>query len=145
MKAVIQRVSKAELYIENKLYSEIGNGLVVLVAIKESDGDADINFMAEKLANLRIFNDDNGKLNLSLSDINGDIMIVSNFTVYGETKKGRRPSYTQSAKPETAEKIYDKFVEAVKIRNSNVKTGVFRAMMNVNISNDGPVTLILES
>lgn len=145
MRAVIQRVSKAEVIIDNKIFSEIGKGLVALIGIKEDDTNETIDLMAEKLINMRIFSDENGKMNLSVVDVGGEIMIVSNFTVYGDTKKGRRPSYIESAKPEIAEEIYNKFVNSVKIKNITVKTGVFRAMMSVNICNDGPVTLILES
>lgn len=144
MKAVVQRVSKAELYIDKQLYSSISKGIVVLAAIKEGDGEKEIESMSEKLLNLRIFSDENDKMNLSVKDIEGEILMVSNFTVYGDTKKGRRPSYIESAKPEYAEKTYDMLIEALRGKKANVKTGVFRAMMDVRIHNDGPVTLIVE-
>lgn len=145
MRAVVQRVSKAELFVDGEFYSAINKGMVALVGIKEEDSEKDVEFMSDKLINLRIFSDADDKLNLSVKDICGEVMIVSNFTIYGDAKKGRRPSYTDAARPEIAEKIYNKLIKSVEEKEITVKTGVFRASMNVKIENDGPVTLIIES
>ncbi len=145
MRAVVQRVTKGSVYVEGSKSGDIGKGLVVLLGVTHDDTEKDVSYMAEKIMNLRIFEDSDGKMNISLLDIKGDILIVSQFTLYGNCKKGNRPSYDKAARPEQAEKLYDAFVEACKGYGVKVKTGVFKAMMMVEIHNDGPVTLIVES
>ncbi|MBN2519917.1 MAG: D-tyrosyl-tRNA(Tyr) deacylase [Bacteroidales bacterium] len=146
MRIVIQRVSKADLFINSEIYSSIGEGLVVLVGIVSDDNDVDISWLASKILNLRIFNDDDGVMNRSLIDIDGEIMIVSQFTLHAKTKKGNRPSYIDAAPPEISVPIYESFIEEVKCRtNKEVKTGIFGADMKISLVNDGPVTIIIDS
>ena len=148
MRVLVQRVSSGGVSIEENNYNaEIGEGLVILLGVTEGDGDKEVNFVADKCSNLRIFDDEDGRMNLSVKDIDGEVLIISQFTLYGDTKKGNRPSYTNAAKPELAERIYDEFVKRIKdnIGEQKVKTGQFGAMMEVKIINDGPVTLIVES
>lgn len=146
MKIVLQRVSSASIDINNKDKDSIEKGLVLLVGIKPDDDMATANFMAEKAMNLRIFEDENEKLNLSQLDINGETLIVSNFTLYANCQKGRRPSFIDSARPETALPIYDEFVKVVRsMTDKKVITGQFGADMKVGINNDGPVTIVLDS
>lgn len=145
MKAVVQRVSKASVKIKDEINSSIEKGIVVLLGIKNEDTTADSEYIIDKILNLRIFDDENGIMNKSLLEEGFEVMIISNFTIYGNTKKGRRPNYTEAARPEEAEKIYNSFLEIIKKKYPKIKTGVFREMMEVNIINDGPVTLILES
>jgi len=148
LRAVVQRVSEGGVHIQSKNYSEqIGNGLVVLLGIKIGDSEEDVNFVADKCCNLRIFEDENQKMNLSVKDINGEILIISQFTLYGETRKGNRPSFIEAAKPDEAIPLYEKFIKRVKqnIGESKVKTGIFGEMMSVKIINNGPVTVIVES
>jgi D-tyrosyl-tRNA(Tyr) deacylase len=145
MRAIIQRVSLAKVEIDNKIYGEINQGLVVLIGIKKGDDSQAVEKMIKKIINLRIFNDKEGKMNLSVNDIKGDILIISNFTLYGNTKKGNRPSYIEAAGQEDAETIYDLFIQ--KINNSyvyKVAAGKFQADMKVSLINDGPVTLTIE-
>ena len=148
MRALVQRVSEGGVFIDNENYSaEIGKGMVILLGIKTGDTEENINFVADKCSNLRIFKDDNEKMNLSIKDVRGEALIISQFTLYGDTSKGNRPGFTDAAKPEEAIPLYKKFIERVKnnIGESKVKTGKFGAMMQVKIMNDGPVTLIVES
>ncbi len=148
MRAVVQRVSEGGVEISSKNYSErIRKGLVILLGIKIGDCEEDADFVADKCCNLRIFEDDNEKMNLSIKDINGEILIISQFTLYGETRKGNRLSFIEAAKPEEAIPLYEKFIKRVKqnIGESKVKTGIFGEMMSVKIINNGPVTLIVES
>lgn len=145
MRAVIQRVSRASVSVDGNLKGEIGPGLLVLLAAAHGDGPDQIKWMAEKLTGLRIFPDDQGKMNLSLKQVGGQMLIVSQFTLYGDCRKGKRPSFTGSARPEQAEKLYETFVDAVKMHEVPVQTGVFGAMMDVELVNDGPVTLIVDS
>ncbi len=148
MRALIQRVSEAGVYVDEINYSaEIKKGMVILLGIKDDDKLEDINFVADKCANLRIFEDENQKMNLSVKDVGGEILIISQFTLYGETRKGNRPNFTEAAKPEKAEEYYNLFIERIKsnISANKVKTGVFGAMMIVKIFNDGPVTVMVES
>jgi D-aminoacyl-tRNA deacylase len=148
MRAVIQRVKEGGVYISDLDYSnEIGKGMVILIGVKNDDSDEDVYFVADKCANLRIFEDENYKMNLALRDINGDALIISQFTLYGETSKGNRPSFIEAAKPEIAEPLYKKFIERMRehLGNLKVKEGIFGAMMEVKIINDGPVTVIVES
>ena len=145
MRIVVQKVKKAEVVIDEKTYSSIGHGIAAFVGISRTDTITDIKYSLEKLINLRIFEDMEGKLNLSLLDVKGELLVVSNFTVYGDTKKGRRPSYIESASPEDAEKLYDLFLEELSKYNIPYETGKFREHMNVILENDGPVTLIINS
>ena len=148
MRALVQRVSKGKVTVDAENYSaEIEKGLVILLGIKETDSEDDVFFVADKCCNLRIFDDGSGKMNLSVNDVGGQILIVSQFTLYGNTRKGNRPSFVDAAKPEKAEKYYEMFVARLQtnLGDENVKTGVFGAMMNVDIFNDGPVTLLVES
>ena len=148
MRALVQRVSKGKVTVDAENYSaEIEKGLVILLGIKETDNEDDVFFVADKCCNLRIFDDGSGKMNLSVNDVGGRILIVSQFTLYGNTRKGNRPSFVDAAKPEKAEKYYEMFVARLQtnLGDENVKTGVFGAMMNVDIFNDGPVTLLVES
>ncbi len=145
MRAVIQRVKSASIKVENKIVGEIGSGLLVLLAIHEEDNDASINKLADKILKLRIFSDDNQKMNLSVKDVKGAILVVSQFTLYGNTSKGNRPSFIESAKPEKAIPMYEKFVEYIRGKGIKIATGEFGAMMDVGLINDGPVTVILDN
>ena len=148
MRAIVQRVSEGGVEIHFKNYSEqIRNGLVILLGIKIGDSEEDVNFVADKCSSLRIFSDENEKMNLSVKDINGEMLIISQFTLYGDTRKGNRPSFIEAAKPEEAIPLYEKFIKRVKLNigGSKVKTGIFGEMMSVKIINDGPVTVIVES
>ena len=144
MRAVIQRVSQAQVRVENKVVAKIGLGLVVLLGISPTDTEADVREMAEKVANLRIFGDAQGKMNLSCLDVNGEIIMVSQFTLYADTSRGRRPSFTGAASPERAEPLCQLFVETLRIMGVPTQSGVFGAHMVVDIQNDGPVTILLE-
>lgn len=145
MIAVIQRVSSASVEVDNKIVGEIGKGMVVLLGVAKGDIESDSDYLAEKILNLRIFEDDAGKMNRSLLDIKGEALIVSQFTLLGDTKKGRRPGFDLASPPDLAESFYERFI--AKIRNSGIKVskGVFGAKMLVKINNDGPVTFIAES
>ncbi|GIK23253.1 MAG: D-aminoacyl-tRNA deacylase [Ignavibacterium sp.] len=148
MRAVVQRVSEGGVYIEKENYSaEISKGMVILLGIKSDDNSADAEFVADKCSSLRIFEDENEKMNLSLKDVDGEVLIISQFTLYGDAQKGNRPSFIDAARPETAIPLYEKFIERMKKNTGEekVKAGVFGAMMKVKILNDGPVTIIVES
>lgn len=145
MRTVVQRVSWSRVQVEEQLTGQIEAGLCVLVGVTHEDRANDVAWTAEKLANLRIFEDENGKMNRSVRDIGGGILLVSQFTLYGDARKGRRPSFTSAAPPEQAERLYDELVLALKTAGLTVQTGVFQAMMKVSLCNDGPVTLILDS
>jgi D-tyrosyl-tRNA(Tyr) deacylase len=145
MRAVVQRVSRAEVVIEDSSVACIGEGIVALVAISRQDTEKDLLWMAKKIVELRIFADDEGKMNRSLQDIKGQLLIVSQFTLYGDCRKGRRPSYTDAAPPADAERLYREFVAIVRRIVPDVQTGQFQAMMQVMLTNTGPVTLILDS
>ncbi len=145
MRLILQRVKTAKVLINEEVFSSIGNGIAVFLGITNDDDITDIKYSIEKLINLRIFSDSDGKLNLSLLDVKGELMIVSNFTVYGNTKKGRRPSYTESADPKTAENLYNLFLDELLKYEVSFKTGIFREHMTVALENDGPVTLIIDS
>ena len=146
MRTLIQRVTKASVTIENSIHSEIENGLLILLGIEENDSQEDTNWLVKKITQLRIFSDSEGKMNLSVLDINGEILVVSQFTLYASTKKGNRPSFIKSAKPEIAIPLYENFISTLN-QNSvqEVKTGVFGADMKVGLTNDGPVTIWLDS
>jgi D-aminoacyl-tRNA deacylase len=147
MRAVVQRVSKASVTIEGKVHASIGQGYVVLLGIKTGDTSQASAFLADKCAGLRVFEDENGKMNLGLNDVNGRVIVVSQFTLYGDAQRGNRPSFTEAARPEEAEPLYDLFVSRMKstLGDAHVATGIFRATMEVNIVNDGPVTILIES
>jgi D-tyrosyl-tRNA(Tyr) deacylase len=145
MRAVVQRVSEASVSINSEMIAEIGPGMVVLFAAAHGDGPEQTRWMAEKLVGLRIFSDETGKMNLSLQQVGGEMLVVSQFTLYGDCRKGKRPSYTGSAPPDEAVTVYRSFIEAVAKLNIPVREGVFGAMMHVCLINDGPVTLIVDS
>lgn len=145
MRAVIQRVKEAQVLIDNKIAGKIENGLLVFAGFKPDDSPKDIRWMAEKIVHLRIFEDKNGKMNHSLTEIHGEVLIVSQFTLYGDCKKGRRPGYSNAAPPDIANRLYEDFIQEVKKQDIPVATGVFQASMEVKLTNDGPVTLLLDS
>lgn len=145
MRAIIQKVTRASVTVENKLISEIGNGYMVLLAVKENDDKDDLSYIKRKISNLRIFEDTEGKMNLSLKDTGGEILLVSQFTLYGDARKGNRPSFTESAGLEKANDYYEKLRDELIDEGFNVKTGKFQAHMEVSLVNDGPVTIILDS
>ena len=145
MRAVVQRVKESSVTVTNQMISRIGPGLLVLLGVSEADDSGDAIYLSEKIPHLRIFEDENGKMNRSLMETRGEMLVVSQFTLLGDCRKGRRPSYVQAAGPEKAEHLYEIFVEQVRKKGVAVKTGRFRAMMDVALINDGPVTLILDS
>ncbi len=146
MRAVIQRVSKASVTINGSKVSEINNGLLILLGVEELDTNTDIEWLTKKIVNLRIFNDENGVMNKSLIDVNGDAIVVSQFTLHASTKKGNRPSYIYAAKPEIAIPLYEQFIAQLELQlNKKVGTGKFGADMKVALINDGPVTIIIDS
>ncbi|MBN8640317.1 MAG: D-tyrosyl-tRNA(Tyr) deacylase [Flavobacteriales bacterium] len=146
MKALIQRVTQASVTIENEVVASISNGLLILIGIEEADTQEDIVWLTSKIANLRIFGDENGVMNLSVKDINGEIIVVSQFTLHASTKKGNRPSYIKAAKPDLAIPLYEQFVSQMEVENEKkVQTGQFGADMKVSLLNDGPVTIIIDS
>jgi len=145
MKAVIQRVKESSVTVEGEVISRIGPGMMVLLGVGEGDGPADADYLADKAVNLRIFEDDKGKMNRSLLDTGGAMLVVSQFTLLGDCRKGRRPSFVNAADPAAAEELYTYFAQKVSAAGVPVQTGRFRAMMDVSLVNDGPVTLILES
>jgi D-tyrosyl-tRNA(Tyr) deacylase len=145
MKIVLQRVSKAQVTVDGQTVGQIGRGLVLLIGIGHEDGEEQARYLSEKCLNLRIFEDDAGKMNRSVLDIGGEVLAISQFTLYGDTRKGRRPGFTDAAPPEQAEPLYERFVELLRAAGVNVETGRFGARMSVRIHNDGPVTLILEA
>jgi len=145
MRAVIQRVKSSSVTVENEMVAKIGKGLLVLLGIAKADNIDDAEYLADKIVNLRIFEDDNRKMNRSLVDTGGEMLVVSQFTLLGDCKKGRRPSFVQAAAPDHATELYQIFVEQVRQKGVTVKTGRFRAMMDVSLINDGPVTLIVDS
>ena len=145
MRAVVQRVTGAAVDVRGRRVGEIGRGLLVLLGVARDDTNADADYLAEKIANLRIFNDEQGKMNLSLAETAGAMLVVSQFTLYGDVRRGRRPSYTDAAEPESANALYEYFVTEARKRGIRVETGVFQAMMQVSLINDGPVTILLDS
>ncbi|MFQ5584322.1 MAG: D-aminoacyl-tRNA deacylase [Calditrichia bacterium] len=145
MRAVIQRVKEASVEINGKIVGEIEQGLVILLGISQDDSEVDADYLADKIPQLRIFNDAAGKMNLSLLDVNGKILAISQFTLYGNTRKGRRPSFVKAAPPEIAKPLYEYFIERISKHHISVEKGVFGAMMLVKIFNDGPVTILLDS
>jgi D-tyrosyl-tRNA(Tyr) deacylase len=146
MKVVIQRVSQASVTIDSRIVADIQKGLLVLVGIEDADSQEDIDWLCQKTANLRIFGDENGVMNLSVKDIDGDVIVVSQFTLHAQTKKGNRPSYIKASKPEIAIPMYENFVQNMeKELGKKVQTGIFGADMKVSLLNDGPVTIIIDS
>jgi D-tyrosyl-tRNA(Tyr) deacylase len=145
MRAVVQRVSRAEVRVGGEVTGRIGSGLAVLLGVGKGDTERAVEFLLDKIVGLRIFPDAEGKMNLSLEQTGGGLLVVSQFTLYGDTRKGRRPSFVDAAAPEEANRLYEHFVRLARERGLEVGTGVFQAMMEVDLVNDGPVTLILES
>ena len=145
MKAVIQRVQSSSVSVDGDIIAGIGRGLMVLLGVSREDQSSDADYLAEKIVHLRIFEDDQGKMNRSLLDTGGEMLVVSQFTLLGDCRKGRRPSFISAAPPESADRLYEYFVEQVRNKDVRVQTGRFQAMMAVSLINDGPVTLILES
>src|SRR5512133_1842216 len=145
MRAVVQRVRRASVTVDDAVIGEIGNGLVVLVGIARDDTKVEAAYLVDKISNLRIFDDDEGKMNLSVKDVNGGLLIVSQFTLYGDVRRGLRPSWIDAAPQEVAEPLYDFFVRQARSAIEEVATGKFQAMMQVDLVNDGPVTILLDS
>lgn len=144
MRVLLQRVSRAEVRVDGRVTGRIGRGFCLLVGFTHTDGDEQVGWMADKVIGLRLFGDAEGKMNLSLADVEGALLVVSQFTLYGDAQKGRRPSFIDAARPEMAEGLYQRFVDALRAREMHVETGEFGAMMEVDLVNDGPVTLWLE-
>lgn len=145
MRAVVQRVSESKVVVEEKTVGEIGKGILILLGVEQDDTEKDVLYMAEKIANLRIFQDEDGKMNLSTIDVKGSALIISQFTLMGDCRKGRRPSYSTSAKPELAIPLYEMFIKEMQKQGVPTQEGVFQAMMDVHIVNQGPVTLLIDS
>lgn len=150
MRAVVQRVKKASVKIQNTsdgdyINGEIDKGLLVFLGITHEDNDKDLDYIADKISGLRIFEDEQGKMNLSIDDINGEILLISQFTLYGDCRKGRRPGFTDAARPEIAIPLYEKMIDTLKLKGIKVEVGIFGADMLVDIQNDGPVTILLDS
>lgn len=145
MRLVVQRVKKAKVEVENNIVGNIGKGFLVLLGITHNDTKKDADYLVKKLCNLRVFEDKNGKMNLALKDVEGELLIVSQFTLYADCTNGNRPSFIDAAKPETAIPLYEYFIDECKKIIPTVQTGIFGAHMNVNLVNDGPVTIIIDS
>ncbi len=147
MRALVQRVSRCIVHIDGNAHSKIDHGLLVLLGVRAGDLERDAEYLADRCAAFRIFEDAEGKMNLSVRDVSGSVMVVSQFTLYGDTRKGNRPSYTEAAPPELAERLYEVFIRRLEsvLGEGRVASGVFRAMMDVELVNDGPVTLMIES
>ncbi len=145
MRAVIQRVKSASVTVDNKLISEIGPGLLIFLGISHTDAEKELEYIANKIANLRIFEDANGKMNCSILDTSGEALVVSQFTLYGDCRKGRRPSFINAARPDVANDLYEQFITILEKLNIPTRGGTFQAMMDVQLINDGPVTILLDS
>jgi D-tyrosyl-tRNA(Tyr) deacylase len=145
VRAVVQRVTRASVTVDGQVAGEIRAGLLVLLGVSRKDNPESATYLAEKIVNLRIFSDEAGKMNLSLLDVGGSVLVVSQFTLYGDTRGGRRPSYIEAAPPEEANHLYEEFVRSMRALGVLVKTGVFQAHMQVELVNDGPVTILLDS
>lgn len=150
MRAVVQRVKKASVKIQNTsdgdyINGEIDKGLLVFLGITHEDNDKDLDYIADKISGLRIFEDEQGKMNLSIDDIKGEILLISQFTLYGDCRKGRRPGFTDAARPEIAIPLYEKMIDTLKLKGIKVEVGIFGADMLVDIQNDGPITILLDS
>lgn len=146
MRIVLQRVTEASVSIEGEVKSEIGQGILILLGIEDSDGEKDIQWLCNKIPKMRIFNDENGVMNLSLQDVGGEVLVISQFTLHASTKKGNRPSYIKAARPDVAIPLYEKFLQHLKVTmGKEVGSGIFGADMKVALLNDGPVTIIIDS
>lgn len=145
MRTIVQRVKEASVKVNDQLVGSIGKGLLVFLGVGTEDNESDLDYMVNKVLGLRIFQDENDKMNLSLEDIEGDIIVISQFTLYGDVRKGKRPSFTASAAPEMGEFYYEKFIDKCREKGVNVETGIFGADMEVHLINDGPVTIMLDS
>jgi D-tyrosyl-tRNA(Tyr) deacylase len=145
MRILLQRVSEASVKIEGKINGQIDQGLLLLVGICAEDNQDDIDWLIQKIVNMRIFSDENGKMNLSIQDIQGQILVISQFTLHASTRKGNRPSFIEAARPEIAIPLYENFITQLKLSNLNIQTGIFGADMKVSLVNDGPVTIWLDS
>ncbi|MBR5229508.1 MAG: D-tyrosyl-tRNA(Tyr) deacylase [Firmicutes bacterium] len=145
MRAVVQRVTDADVTVDNKITGSIGKGFVVLLGVEEGDTTADADYMVDKITGLRVFEDEEGKMNLSMMDVGGQMLAVSQFTLLGDARKGKRPSFTKAAKPDQAKELYEYFTAKVREKDITVGEGVFQAEMLVRINNDGPVTILLDS
>ena len=145
MRAVVQRVAEANVKVKGNVVGEISKGLLVFLGVGEDDSEKDLEYMVDKVHGLRIFEDENNKMNLSVMDIGGELLVVSQFTLYGDVRKGKRPSFTSSAYPELAEEIYEQFIEKCREKGIRTEKGVFGAHMEVSILNDGPVTILIDS
>ena len=145
MRAVVQRVAHCRVTVEGKTVAEIGKGLLVLLGVAQPDNESAAEYLAEKILGLRIFEDEAGKMNLSVQDKRGEVLVVSQFTLYGDVRRGKRPSFDAAARPEQAKRLYDYFVARIRAAGLRCETGVFQAMMDVELVNDGPVTILLDS
>jgi D-tyrosyl-tRNA(Tyr) deacylase len=145
MRVVLQRVKEASVSIDGQVHGKIGKGFVLLVGVSDSDGDEEVAYLTHKISKLRVFEDDHGKLNLDINAVNGAILSISQFTLYADTKKGNRPSFTKAGEPEHADKVYEQLNESLRQTGLDVQTGVFGADMLVNIQNDGPVTILFDT
>ncbi len=145
MRAVVQRTCEAQVIIDNEIIAQTSDGFTVLLGIACDDTIDDVKYMVDKIINLRVFEDNNGKMNLSLKDVCGELMVVSQFTLYGDCRKGRRPSFIVAARPEEAKVLYEKFIELCRNEGIIVKNGIFQATMSVKLTNNGPVTILLDS
>jgi D-tyrosyl-tRNA(Tyr) deacylase len=145
MRAVVQRVSRAKVTVNDWIAGEIGMGLLVLLGVGEEDTESDVTYLTEKIAGLRIFEDSDGKMNLSVLDVAGSILAVSQFTLYGDVRRGKRPSFDAAAKPDSARRLYELFVERIRAAGLRCETGRFQEMMQVELANEGPVTILLDS
>lgn len=145
MRAVIQRVSRAKVSVGGETTGEIGRGILVLLGVSRDDAEKEADFLLDKILNLRIFEDGDGKMNLSLPDVDGELLVVSQFTLYGDARKGRRPSFIEAAAPERANELYEYFLSQARKKLAKVEAGRFQAMMDVELVNDGPVTILLDS
>ena len=145
MRAVVQRVSRAQVTVESEMVGAIGPGLLVLLGVAKQDDESDAAYLVQKTAGLRIFQDEGGKMNAPVADAGGEVLVVSQFTLFGDCRKGRRPSFDQAAAPEKADALYQRYVGGLRAEGLRVETGVFQAMMQVELTNDGPVTILLDS
>jgi len=145
MRSVVQRVSSSSVTVDGGIIGKIDKGLMVLLGVTHDDTSKDVDYMIDKILNLRVFEDEEDKMNLSLKDVGGELLVVSQFTLYGDCRKGRRPSFTNAARPDQADKLYEEFVAKAKAQGLNVGTGQFGAHMMVDLTNDGPVTILLDS
>ncbi len=145
MRAVVQRVSRAKVTVDGRITGEIGMGLLVLLGVGQQDGDSDVQYLADKIAGLRVFEDGQGKMNRSVLEVGGSVLTVSQFTLYGDVRRGKRPSFDAAAAPENARRLYELFVERIRSAGLRCETGIFQEMMQVELVNEGPVTILLDS